>query len=291
MADADRPDSAPGSTPNHAPAPAPTPERRPRPEYGEYAPEGWEWKPEGDERPSVELGGSTNTPGPNAPAPERQQQPQQPAGAPAASANPELGQIPGVPHNLGVGTALPHKTARAAHQGDGSPYRGTPPQQAPRQSPQQQNHAAQVGPNAATGSTPARPRQADRIITIVLLAMGAIGSLQFAGFMYSVGTTFSAVFAESLGIDDVTVPTWLPIAGKITSIAILALFAFMLIYSIRRIRAGKLTFWVPLVAGVVVFVAVTVIMTAAMFASPEVIEAAMDPTSAAKMLESLQQGQ
>lgn len=271
VTDAERAESTPEATGT------PAPERRPLPEYGEYAPEGWEWKPESAADAEPNAGGHAGTPAP------AQAQPARPLGVPAAEA--EVGQVPGVPHNLGVGMPRPRQSAQAAqspHQGDGSPYRAAAPQQ-----PAQQTQRPQQ-PGAGVVAPAARPRQADRIITIVLLAMGAIGSLQFAGFMYSIGTTFSAVFSESLGIDDITVPAWLPLAGKITSVAILALFALVLIYSIRRIRAGKVTFWVPLVAGVIVFLAVTTIMTAAMFASPEVMEAAMDPTTASKMLESLQ---
>lgn len=261
---------------------APAHDRRPVPEYGEYAPEGWEWKPEpsGDEDHAPTA---VSQPGVNPPA--------TPA-APNARAH-GTAPLTGVPHNLGAGSALPSKQAARtgqAHRGDGSPYQGSP--QEPRQRAAQHGGTTPGGvAGAAPGVGAARPRPVDRVITIVLLVIGAFGALQTGAGLFSFGTTFQIMFADALGAENVAVPEWLPLTGKIAGVALLALYAVTLIYSIRRLRAGKLTFWVPLTAGIISVLTIIIISTAAIFSSPELMQLASDPTAASQLLEQLQEQQ
>lgn len=260
--------------------------RRPQPEYGEYAPEGWEWKPEAEATPepgAAESGLRGSSGAPAWGARSSQQQPEQSA-ARASGAGP----VPGVPHNLGAGSALPHKGARTSQQGDGAPYRAEAPAQKPQQFQAPTGQQPQQPQQPLPGVTPAtRPRSADKIITIVLLAIGAIGALQLAAACFGMSTTF-AMLGDTPGIEPFTGPSWLGTAGKVTGVVIFALYALTLIYSIRRVRAGKLTFWVPLTAGVVALLIVIVLTLVAMLNTPELMASISDPTLTQKLMENAQ---
>ncbi|MFA5606011.1 MAG: DUF6264 family protein [Leucobacter sp.] len=227
---------------------------RPKPEYGEYAPEGWSWKPETEAAPT--------------------------AGAAPSGAREGSGQLTGVPHNLGV---------------DG----GTVPAQ---QQPAQPTHAPQppAAPDATTPPQPGAPYRAgeptyrpaqqpasrlgDRIVTIVLLVLGAIGALNFAASLYGLTGTFSTI-AAALDLEGFTVPSNVQTIGTVGALIVLALYALTLIYSIQRMRGRKITFWVPLTAGVIAAIVAFAFTAIAMAQSPELLEAASDPDATAKLLD------
>ncbi|MBL3686091.1 hypothetical protein D3248_03855 [Leucobacter zeae] len=256
------------------------PSRPARPAYGEYAPEGWEWKP-ADAAPTSSAPGAGN--GGSATS----------AGSAPSSGS---GRIPGVPHNLGVGGAgrpaappaapaapsAPPSTGAPAQQqpgsgtGDGpAPYRATAPQ--PAQAPVAQPQSPQAQP---------RPRLADRIITIALLAFGAFGALNFASSMFAIDSQLRLT-ATMLGIDSLTLPDWVGVLGVVSGLAVLLLFALTLIFSIRRMRAGKLAFWAPLAAGAIALLLVIVVQSVALSGAPEIMQQLQsDPNgSLQKMLE------
>ncbi|MGW9021136.1 DUF6264 family protein [Leucobacter chromiiresistens] len=245
---------------------------RPRPAYGELAPEGWEWTPETSD------GARANE---AAPAGGR-------SGSP----------VTGVPHNLGArgdGSA-PASAPPADASGSGSasgsaagsrdpePYRAAAPP-APRES--MPLRAAE--PSAAQngyGAPQRKPRTADRVITIILLVLGMFGSLNFAGSMMSLPASFS-LMGSAFEIDGFTVPAWVGTVGTVTAIAIFAVFAVSLIFSIQRMRARKLAFWVPLTAGAIVVVGTIIVTTVVLLNVPELMSAASDPTAMQKLLDSL----
>ena len=254
-----------------APAAPAAPAARPRPAFGEYAPEGWEWKPEGADAPAT---GGAPSAAPAAPA------------AQAASA-----RVTGVPHNLGAGsgrgsatpsgapsaqqpTSGPAAGSGSARSGDPAPYRATsapvaPPQPSP----------------AAPGSGP-KPRTGDRIVTVVLLVIGALGALITAQSMLALNSSFT-LMADAVGIDGFTAPSWLGTLGTVSALAFIAIYAVTLIFSIQRMRARKLTFWVPLTAGAIVFIAMFVITTVAITSMPELMSQLADPDATQRMLDYL----
>lgn len=263
--------------------PEPAAPARPAPQYGEYAPEGWEWKPEEEAEASTTA----------------------PTGTAAPARGPASPTIPGVPHNLGAGSALPGRAAKSGRSDRtaGAPYvagQENPQRQQPQQPPQhpgpqpensQSNLAAPYRQTAAGGSaraTQEKPqRQADKIITILLLSIGAIGALWSALIMFNMGMTF-AMMGQTPGLPTFTGPDWLSTTGKVVGVAFLAFYALMLVYSVRRMRAGKITFWVPLVAGVVVSLVVFIVVIVAMMSTPELVQIASDPQLSAEMLKQLQ---
>jgi hypothetical protein len=233
---------------------------RPTPAYGELAPEGWEWKPPAD---------------PSDPA----------AGASAAPANdaPAQGSAPiaGVPHNLGAGgspaapaPAYPSRQSENQNQnrGDSSPYRATEPQAAP-----------------APPADGRKPRVADRVITIILLVIGAFGALNSAASFFSLESQLRLT-ANMIGIDSPAIAPWVGTLGMVSGFAVLLLFAVTLIFSIQRMRARKLAFWVPLAAGAVAVLLALIIPMIAIGGAPEIMQQLEnDPTgSLERMMQYLQ---
>ncbi|WP_053351848.1 DUF6264 family protein [Leucobacter musarum] len=234
------------------------PAERPLPAYGELAPEGWEWKPETTEGAALQQ-----------------------SAEPRGGAHPG----PGVPHNLGVRgdqagsepqAAAAPKPPTTGRPGDPEPYRAAAPQQ-----PQTAQPLQQVAP--ATPGAP-KSRTVDRVFTIILLVLGAFGALQIAGSLMSISASFSLV-GSALELEDFSVPAWIGSLGTISAIVVIALYAVSLIFSIQRMRAGKLTFWVPLTAGAIAVIGTIVLTTVMMFNVPELVNAASDPSSTGKILD------
>lgn len=313
-----RPEDRPAADPQAAAEPgAPAPETasapasesqqaapvdpRPRPAYGEYAPEGWSWTPPEEQGSAVPATPATAPAAPPSVTPpvvpvSGQAGPQAEAEVPT--------RLPGVPHNLGApsggrGAAPTAHGVAAPAPTSAPPAQHVPGQHAPgQQTPAQQHAPAPHGAHAhqpAPAQAPlpqqppqpqAKPRTADRLITIFLLVIGAYGALSMAFELYRFPLS-QRTTAEMLGISDYTPPAWLEPVGIVCAIVVLALYAVNLILSVRRMRANKLTFFVPLIAGVVAFLLFLVIAIAAVAASPEFLQASQDPAAISKLLENM----
>ena len=190
---------APGSA-----QPGASRDERPRPQYGEYAPEGWAWKPPADSPRTVES------------APEA------------------------------------HATAPAF----------APP------------------PGAAT-SAAARPvRPVDRLATIMLLVIGLLGMWGAIGTLQSLPEQLPVAIrsaSDMLGTNlsgfEYTPGPEVPgilLAGSIAQIVLWVLTAW---WSIARLRARRLAFWVPLAAGVVSIVLLYAAMFIVVLSDPALVAA------------------
>ncbi|WP_438855085.1 DUF6264 family protein [Agromyces sp. M3QZ16-3] len=175
---------------------APPPrDERPRPQYGEYAPEGWSWQPPGDERTDAAA---------SAPAPPP---PPAPSAAPRAAGSP------------------------------------------------------------AADATARPPRTTDRFFTILLLALGALGAWNTSVSLQQLPGAIQGVYADQ-GVGTYSPQPWLPTLALIGTVFMLALYAAVLGWSIMRLRARKLAFWVPLVGGAVAFLATMVLTSIVFFTDP-----------------------
>lgn len=258
---------------------------RPQPQYGEYAPEGWQWNPE-DEPGETAQGGQ----------------------APAPAPDPLLG----VPHNLGVpGAQGSQRTALATPQRPSAPARPVAPERP--SAPTDDNASAPAAPAAperrvgdpppyradepyraatqrGTAQAPAsaavtqRRRSGDIAVTVALLVLGAIGALWSAATLFPLPSTLVAV-ADALDIADFTVASWVSTFSTVSALSMFALYAIVLVFSIQRMRAGKLTFWAPLTAGVIAVVLTFILTAIGMASSPELIEAMQDPDAAQKLID------
>lgn len=217
----------------------------PAPQYGEYAPEGWSWSPEG----STPEGGA----------------PKDAAPAAAATAA-RSGQLPGVPHNLGV-------------DADPSNALGTPPAARPEQS-----YRATEPPKG--GVTPRDGKLADRIMTILLLAVGAYFALSFAFSLQQLPQQLRLV-GTMLGLENLTVSGTVGTVGMVGAIVVLAIYAVNLIFSIQRMRARKFAFWIPLVAFVLALIVVFVCTMIAVAQTPELLQQMSDPAAMERLLNSM----
>ncbi|MFT4232306.1 MAG: DUF6264 family protein [Leucobacter sp.] len=222
---------------------------RPAPAYGEYAPEGWDWKPPADTaaqgQGALPANGSGSSP------------------------------ITGVPHNLGApGTPA---APGAAASGGVPPYAPPPQQGAPSQRPgagpaPYRAAEPQAAPMPRGGATYGpKPRTGDRVVTILLLVIGAFGALNSAASFFSLDARLRLT-AEMVGIESIDVAPWVGTLGLIGGLVILALYAVTVIFSIQRMRARKVAFWVPLTAGAIAVLLVLVIPMFAMAGAPEIMQ-------------------
>ncbi|WP_336651964.1 MULTISPECIES: DUF6264 family protein [unclassified Leucobacter] len=248
-------------------------EERPTPAYGEYAPEGWRWKPEGAEAAQAEA--------------------------------PDQGTVSGVPHNLGVAPQAPQpapapQSAPASHP---APSQHAQPERpaAPASERAQQPNAGDPPPYRADDAPAARGTQQPRFapgpqtkprrtgdiaFTIALLALGAFGALYSALVLFSLPPTVALV-GDALEIADFAAPSWLGTFSTVSALSMFALYAVALVFSIQRMRGGKLAFWVPLSAGVLAMILTFVLTLIAMTSVPELMQAAEDPASMQKLLDYL----
>lgn len=262
-----------------------TPEQpapREAPLYGELAPEGWEWKPPSDERASQgeviessvsagSAGGSVDTAASS------------PVASPGGSAGGTTGRIAGVPHNLGAtprsaGAGAP--TTEQAGSGDRS-YRAPAPSAPPRQPAQ-----PRPGFNAPTNAAGPRKRSADRTSTIILIAFGALGALYFAFSLQQMPASF-AVMAQQLGANDLLIPDSVKTISTVGALAVLVVYALNVVLSLQRMRAGKLAFWVPLVAFGVALAVLFGCSAIALSQMPQLLQLLSDPGAVAKLFDSL----
>lgn len=282
---------------------------RPRPLYGEYSDDAAEVAPNDN---AAATPGASPAAGAESAAPSAQQ-----VTAPAAQARqdspaaPGAGPIPGVPHNLGVrgGTAAQPGVPAAQPAQHGDPYRGQAPEghatqpaaaqqpvgdPAPQQpqapQPQAPQQPAMFQPQPGMPVTAAKPRRADRIITVLLLVVGGYFALSMALSLSQLGMEFSKI-ADALGLDSYSPSPALKTTGTVGAILVLAIYALVLIFSIRRMRSGKLTFWAPLAAGVLAWIVFFVLFTVGLNQSPELwqelIRIASDPTATQDLLDTL----
>lgn len=229
------------------------PDERPRPAYGEYAPEGWTWTPPGQE--------ASSAPAPNA------SESALASTRGTASRVPSSGRVPGVPHNLGAsGSPGQQKSAGSA----------LPPEQHYRAAPPQGGSARAAAPN----------RLGDRIITIVLLALGAFGALNSAASLYSMSSEFSR-WGQVLGIDSFSAPAALTTIGTVGALVVFALYALNLVYSLQRMRARKLAFWVPLATAVIAGIVTFAFLMFGVYQVPELLQRLAEPDAMQTILDSL----
>lgn len=243
-----------------APAGGSAQAQRPRPAYGEYAPEGWSWTPPGQENAGAGSPAAETAAGPT---------------GDATAARPGTGRVPGVPHNLGApGAANPRAV-------DPAPAQASPAPTANAQPAAGQQHYRGAAPQPGKAE---RSLLGDRIITIVLLVLGALGALYSAVSLYSLPASIS-LMGSALEISNFSVPAIVGTVGTVGALLIFAIYALNLIYSLQRVRARKLAFWVPLVAAVLAGIASVGFNAFAIAQVPELIQQLADPNAMSRLLD------
>ncbi|UCR89003.1 DUF6264 family protein [Mycetocola spongiae] len=231
-----------------APAPAKTPAARPaRPEYGEYAT---------PEEQAARMGGAGGAHAPTAvtPAAQRPNAGLYGAGPAADDTTSRPASAPGeVP--IRPAGSLANRPLGKTPAGGEVPIR-----------PAGSLANRPVGNRPASADAPVQPPR-DRIISFILLGFGLFMIFNTLPLYLSLGTeierTLRAFNVE--GYDSVGTAN---IFGWIALALTIAAWAGAAILTIRRVNRGKLSWWIPLIAGVIGFVLILIVMAAAMQIDP-----------------------
>lgn len=135
---------------------------------------------------------------------------------------------------------------------------------------------APVAPVVAPAS--ARPASsADRTITIVLLAMGLVNVLSSIPGMLDLPSTMNRTM-EILGLEGEftayeAARTW----GSIALVVLLAGYGATVWLSLRRLKARRLAWWIPIVGCIVVTFAMSICISVPMFADPAFMQGLTPP--------------
>lgn len=113
---------------------------------------------------------------------------------------------------------------------------------------------APAGPQPAAAAVGRPP--ADRIITLVLLAMGAINVLFSTAGLFGIGEAFARTYSSAGIPGEFTnveaARTW----GAVAAIALISGFLITALAAVRRLRAGRIAWWVAVVGAVITYVVI-----------------------------------
>ncbi len=107
----------------------------------------------------------------------------------------------------------------------------------------------------------------DRVVTIALLVLGVFNVLTGIPQMLRLAETLDETYAAQ-GFGDYTAVGLASGIGIAVNVVNVLLLVVAVAVSVRRLRAGRLAFWVPLVAGVISTVVTIVLIGAAMLGDP-----------------------
>jgi uncharacterized membrane protein YhaH (DUF805 family) len=199
---------------------------RPRPRYGEYAPEGWV------------------------------------SPVPPAEAAPPAGQREAPPVGQQPGQQPTSWSQRGQGEGEGGaqPYPGPP----------------------ATPAALSTGRRVDRVATFVLLGLAGYNVISNLVLVSSFSRSALATLAAAgYPVDDFSRRAELQQAGGAIAIVSLVVFVPMLVWTVRRLRAGAITFWVPLTAGIVVTIVQMLIVLPVFLGDPAFVQSVLDMSGTA----------
>ncbi|MFJ2542337.1 DUF6264 family protein [Microbacterium sp. NPDC087589] len=125
---------------------------------------------------------------------------------------------------------------------------------------------------AGAGPAAARPRPVDRFVTIALLAYGLV-NVVMTGLSYLDFSTAMNQMMSVLGVDGEFTNyaegrTW----GTIAAIVLAVGWSLTAYFSIRRLRSGKLSWWVPLVGAAVTLLVASVCAAIPLMNDPAFID-------------------
>jgi hypothetical protein len=135
--------------------------------------------------------------------------------------------------------------------------------------------AVPSAPAAASEARP-RPRQVDRIVAFALLAYGLVNVISSVAAFLDYGA-YAETMLSMLGVD---VPLSDPDAGTAWGIAAVLVLAIgwcvTTVVSVWNMRRGRVTWWIPLVGGVVFTFIAGALMIVPLMNDPAVWQALID---------------
>ncbi|WP_372984297.1 DUF6264 family protein [Microbacterium sp.] len=133
-------------------------------------------------------------------------------------------------------------------------------------------NAPAPGDRVPSASAAARPRPVDRFVTIALLAYGLI-NVVMTGLSYLDFSTAMNQMMTVLGVDgEFTNFAEGRIWGTVAAIVLAVGWSLTAFLSIRRLRAGKLSWWVPLVGAAVTLLVASVCAAIPLMNDPAFID-------------------
>lgn len=111
------------------------------------------------------------------------------------------------------------------------------------------------------------PRTWDRVLTAILIAIGAYTVLNYFGTLTNLGSVLSQAFTTA-GYGEFQSEALADQLGVVATVIIVALYAISTTLALLSLRAGRVAFWIPVTAGVLAFITVLVVMMIIVFADP-----------------------
>lgn len=126
--------------------------------------------------------------------------------------------------------------------------------------------ATDATPSARASLEPVRPM--DRVFTLALLGFGAVNVFFSVQSFLDMSDAFTRTFA-SMGIpgeftNTDAAQTW----GTIAAVVMIAGFLITAIAAWRRLRAGRISWWIPLVGAAITYVIVFVCLAVPLWGDP-----------------------
>lgn len=134
--------------------------------------------------------------------------------------------------------------------------------------------APAVTPAAVAPAAPgaAKPRRWDRIITVALLAYGLVNVIITGGSYLDLPAVMNETM-KMLGVSgEFTNFAQGRLWGTIAAVLLVIGWVLTAWLSVRRLRTGKLTWWVPLVGAAVTMIVVSICITVPMLGDPTFID-------------------
>ena len=131
--------------------------------------------------------------------------------------------------------------------------------------------AGAVPPNAAVDAPVKRRHPVDRLVTIALLAYGLVNvvitGLSYLDLASVMNQTMKALGIEGEFTNFAQGRTW----GMIAAIVLALGWSLTAALSIRRLRRGRITWWLPIVGAIATMVVVSICLTVPMMGDPAFI--------------------
>lgn len=131
--------------------------------------------------------------------------------------------------------------------------------------------AEAVPPNAAVDAPVKRRHPVDRLVTIALLAYGLVNvvitGLSYLDLASVMNQTMKVLGIEGEFTNFAQARTW----GTIAAVVLALGWSLTAALSIRRLRRGRITWWLPIVGAIATMVVVSICLTVPMMGDPAFI--------------------
>lgn len=126
--------------------------------------------------------------------------------------------------------------------------------------------AASAPPTRAAGTR--QQSSVDRVITIVLLALGAVNvlfsSMSYLDLATAVTRTMETLGAPGEFTNTAAAQTW----GAIAATVLIAGYLITLVAALQRLRTGKTTWWIPVLGAVLTYAIVMTCLSVPLLSDP-----------------------